>query len=169
MQKFITLFILSFFLLIECSSVPVKIKTLSNVSLIKVYKSKRILEAYEDGVLVKSFSISLGRNPKGHKQFEGDNKTPEGNYFIDGKNPNSKYHKNLGISYPNNQDRKFAKAAGKSAGGDIKIHGLPNGKGEIGKAHLLSDWTAGCIALTNAEIDELYAAVKYKTPIQIYP
>jgi murein L,D-transpeptidase YafK len=142
---------------------------IEKVDTIKVYKAKRLLETYYKGKLIKSYKISLGGSPVGHKQEEGDNKTPEGAYVINDKNPNSAYHKNLGISYPNAQDIKAAKKRGKSPGGDIKIHGLPNGMGSIGKAHLLSDWTLGCLALTNEEIDELYDAVPIGTPILIYP
>ena len=115
------------------------------------------MQVYNKSTLVKTYKISLGKQPLGHKQFEGDNKTPEGIYYINGKNPNSLYHKNLGISYPNKHDKSFAKKHGKSAGGLIKIHGLPNGKGKIGKLHLMYDWTAGCIAVTNKEIDEIYS------------
>lgn len=152
-----------------CSTVPEKKKTPTNVSLIKVYKAKRILEVYEGKELVKTYKIALGQNPVGHKHFEGDSKTPEGKYFINGKNDKSKYHKNLGVSYPNQSDKAYAKKYNKSAGGDIKIHGLPNGKGNIGRFHLTRDWTAGCIAVTDQEIDELYKAVQVKTPIHIFP
>lgn len=134
-----------------------------------VYKSKRQLQAFSDGQLVKTYKISLGRNPVGHKEFEGDKKTPEGVYLIYDKNPNSGYHKNLGISYPNEKDKEHASALGKSAGGDIKIHGLRNGTGCIGKLHRWRDWTAGCIALTNKEIDELYNATTIGARIEILP
>lgn len=143
-------------------------KVPTQISLIKVYKKKRTLEVYEKGMLIKKYKIALGKQPVGHKRFEGDNKTPEGVYYIDGKNPNSAYHKNLGISYPNKTDKAFARKHGKSAGGLIKIHGLPNGKGKIGKLHLMSDWTAGCIAVTDQEIDEIYKATKVGVKIIIY-
>ena len=145
-----------------------KNKIPKNITLIKVYKKKRCLEVYADSKLIKTYKISLGKQPLGHKQYEGDNKTPEGIYFIDGKNPYSSYHKNLGISYPNKKDKTFARKKGKSAGGSIKIHGLPNGKGKIGKLHLVYDWTAGCIAVTDKEIDEIYAATKVGTKIILY-
>lgn len=134
-----------------------------------VYKSKRQLLAYSNGQLVKTYKISLGRQPIGDKEFEGDKKTPEGLYFINDKNPNSGYHKNLGISYPNKDDIEHAKRLGMPTGGDIKIHGLRNKTGFIGKFHRWFDWTLGCIALTNEEIDELYKAVKIGTPIGIKP
>lgn len=134
-----------------------------------VYKSKRQLLAYSGGEMIKTYTISLGGEPVGHKQFEGDKKTPEGIYYINDKNPNSGYHKNLGISYPNKKDVAYAKQHQKSPGGDIKIHGLRNRTGIIGKFHRWKDWTLGCIALTNQEIDELYAAVPIGTVIEIIP
>lgn len=136
---------------------------------IVVEKGKRKLHAYSKGKLMKTYRISIGRNPKGDKEFEGDRKTPEGLYYINDKNPHSGYYKNLGISYPHKDDVDHAKVLGKKPGGLIKIHGLKNGRGWIGRLHLLKDWTFGCIALTNTEIDELYAAVKIGTPIEIRP
>jgi len=97
----------------------------------------------------------LGRNPVGHKEFEGDKKTPEGIYTINDKNPNSGYYKNLGVSYPNAQDIENAKKLGKPAGGDIKIHGIRNYCGIIGKFQRWADWTYGCIAPTNREMEEI--------------
>jgi murein L,D-transpeptidase YafK len=134
-----------------------------------VYKSKRQLLAYSSGQLIKTYKISLGRQPIGDKEFEGDKKTPEGLYFINDKNPNSGYHKNLGISYPDKDDIENAKRLGKPTGGDIKIHGLRNKTGFIGKFHRWFDWTLGCIAVTDNEIDELYNAVKIGTQIEIKP
>jgi len=134
-----------------------------------VTKHKRTLDLISNNQIVKSYKISLGRVPKGQKEFEGDKKTPEGLYFIKDKNPNSGYHKNLGISFPNEQDFKRAKSIGKSPGGLIKIHGIRNGFGWIGGLHLLFDWTLGCIAMTNKEIDEVYENVKIGTPIEIKP
>jgi hypothetical protein len=134
-----------------------------------VYKSKRQLLAYSSGQLVKTYKISLGRQPIGDKEFEGDKKTPEGLYFINDKNPNSGYHKNLGISYPEKDDIENAKRLGKPAGGDVKIHGLRNKTGFISKFHRWYDWTLGCIAVTDDEIDELYNAVKIGTQIEIEP
>lgn len=135
-----------------------------------VYKSKREMLAYSKGILVKTYPIALGRNPIGHKQFEGDKKTPEGIYYINDRNPNSAFHKNLGVSYPNEKDKAHAKALGKSAGGDIKIHGMKNGLGaKIGDYHLLKDWTDGCIAVTDREMDELFLAVKHNAIIDIRP
>ena len=139
------------------------------VDRIVVYKSKRQLLAYTNGQLVKTYRVSLGRQPVGAKEIEGDMKTPEGLYYINDKNPNSGYHKNLGISYPNNNDIENAIRLGKPAGGDVKIHGLRNYTGFIGKYHRWYDWTLGCIAVTDEEIDELYDAVKIGTQIEINP
>jgi len=132
-----------------------------------VYKKQRRMNAYAGDILVKTYAIALGKNPLGHKQYEGDNRTPEGIYTINDRNDKSMFHKNLGISYPNNEDMAFAENQGKSAGGAIKIHGLRNRKGYMGKYHTLENWTAGCIAVTNFEIDELYAAVKHEAEIRI--
>ena len=133
---------------------------------IVVYKSKRQMEVYSKGELLKTYKISLGSEPVGAKEFEGDKKTPEGLYFISDRNPNSRYHKNLGISYPNDDDIEYAKRFGKSAGSDIKIHGI--GKYIPIIVHL-ADWTLGCIAVTDEEIDELYNTVKIGAKINIKP
>ncbi|MBF8963002.1 L,D-transpeptidase family protein [Pontibacter sp. FD36] len=135
-----------------------------------VLKSERKLLAYADGQLIKTYTIALGRSPVGHKEYEGDKKTPQGLYTINDKNPNSAYHKNLGISYPNTDDIKHARTLGKSPGGAIKIHGLQNGTGFISKFHrFFNSWTLGCIAVTDEEMDELYDAVPIGTPIEIRP
>lgn len=134
-----------------------------------VMKSERQMWAYNQDKLVKIYPISLGKSPIGHKQFEGDKKTPEGIYRINERNPNSAYHKNLGISYPNAEDKAYAKLQGKSPGGLIKIHGLPNKFVNIGRQHLRQDWTDGCIAVTNEEIDELFNAVVHNAEIDIRP
>lgn len=139
------------------------------VTKLVVIKSKRTLEVYSGNVLLKTYSIALGKEPSGKKESEGDNKTPEGIYSINAKNAGSGFHKNLGISYPNTQDAAFSKKKKLPPGGEIKIHGLKNGLSFIGKFHRLTDWTAGCIAVTNEEIDELYARVRLGTPIVILP
>jgi murein L,D-transpeptidase YafK len=136
---------------------------------IVVIKSKRLMEVYSNDELVKTYKISLGRSPVGDKEFEGDKKTPEGRYVINGKNSKSGFHKNLGISYPNDIDIREAKVNKLNPGGEIKIHGIRNGCGFIGKFQRWMDSTAGCIALTDEEVDELYAAVEIGTPITIVP
>ena len=142
----------------------------SEIAKLVVRKADREMDAYDaQGRLLKTYPVALGFNPVGHKQFEGDGKTPEGRYTINDRNPNSGYHKNLGVSYPNDADRAYAAAQGKSAGGDIKIHGMRNGMGAIGAQHLHRDWTHGCIAVTDGEIDELYALVKPQAEIEILP
>lgn len=140
------------------------------INLIVVEKSKRQLSIYHNDELLKTYRISLGKNPVGHKQFEGDSKTPEGIYFIDGKNPKSKYFLNLGISYPNEKDKEYAAQHNKSAGGDIKIHGLPNGFSMAKPLFdIYGDWTEGCIAVSNEDIAELYEIIDIGTKIEIKP
>jgi murein L,D-transpeptidase YafK len=139
------------------------------VDCIIIKKSKRTLELYSTGNLLKSYKISLGKNPIGAKRFLGDNKTPEGNYFIKGKYQKSRFHKSLWISYPEQKDIEYAAKNSRDPGGEILIHGLTNGFSLLGRAHLLSDWTRGCIAVTNKEIDELYDAIKQGTAVEIRP
>ena len=103
------------------------------------------------------------------KSLKETKKTPEGTYFINDKNPNSSYHKNLGISYPNKENIENAERVEKKAGGEIKIHGIRNKIGFVGKFHRWIDWTLGCIAVTNKEIEELYRAVKIGTRVEIKP
>jgi murein L,D-transpeptidase YafK len=134
-----------------------------------VFKSKRSMQAYCKGEVIKTYKISLGRNPVGDKQFEGDKRTPEGDYVINTKNNKSGYYKNLGISYPDNDDIREARGKKLNPGGNIKIHGIRNGLGFIGKFQRWTDWTAGCVALTNDEMDEIYEAVDVGTPITILP
>lgn len=146
-----------------------KLDTSKSIDKIIVLKSKRKLLVLNGNQILKEYKISIGKIPVGAKHFEGDYKTPEGIYTIESKNPQSGYFKNLGISYPAEKDIKYAKENGKKAGGLIKIHGLKNGKGFIGKFHRWTDWTNGCIALTNQEMEELYTNVKVGTVIEIKP
>lgn len=141
----------------------------TQIDRIVVHKSKRKMMVYCNGELQKTYKIALGRVPVGHKEYEGDMKTPEGIYTINDKNPYSGYHKNLGVSYPEEKDIKNARRLGKPTGGDIKIHGLRNGSGYIGKFHRWTDWTHGCIAVTDKEMDELYESVKIGATIEIKP
>ncbi len=136
---------------------------------IVIWKSKRQLQLYSKGSILKSYEVSLGRNPIGPKQQEGDNRTPEGLYAVESHNPRSSFHKALRVSYPSDADRISAAQRGVSPGGDIMIHGTPNGLGFIGRLHRRIDWTSGCIAVTNPEIDEIYRAVPDGTPIEIHP
>lgn len=139
------------------------------IDYIIIKKRDRELTVYADSQALKTYKISLGRETIGKKEFEGDQKTPEGIYSINDKNLNSSYHLNLGVSYPNDGDIEYAQLHGKPPGGLIKIHGMRNGFGFIGKFHRLFDWTLGCIAVTNAEIEELYHHVPIGTPIEIRP
>jgi len=134
---------------------------------IVVLKSEHKLIAYSEGHMVVTYKIAIGKNPIGEKEYEGDGKTPEGIYMISDKNPKSDFHKNLGISYPNPTDILHSQQLGRPAGGSIKIHGLKNGEDCIGKFQRWTDWTNGCIALTNQEIDELYNHTKIGTSIEI--
>ena len=136
---------------------------------IRINKSDRTLQIIKGDEVFKEYSIALGPNPKGHKTERGDGKTPEGNYIIDYRNPQSKYHLSLHISYPNETDKNNAIAKGKHPGGDIFIHGLPNKSFNWGRFHSLIDWTLGCIALTNEEIEELWRVCPNGTPIEILP
>lgn len=134
-----------------------------------VVKSERIMLAFSRGELVKTYEVSLGRNPIGDKEFRGDNRTPEGEYTINDRNPNSQFYKNLGISYPIENDIEDSRNKELDPGGEIKIHGLRNGFAFIGKFHRLLDWTAGCIAVTDEEMDELYESVDVGASITIRP
>jgi murein L,D-transpeptidase YafK len=136
---------------------------------IVVYKSERRLSLYRDGQLLKSYHASLGRTPVGPKRREGDGRTPEGSYVIDGRLAHTPYHLGLHISYPGPSDRVQAASLGVSPGSAILIHGIGNVRGGVTEAEARSDWTEGCIAVTNAEIEEIWAAVDDGTPIDIRP
>lgn len=133
------------------------------VTSVQVYKAARKMYLLHNGRVLESYDIALGFAPEGHKQFEGDGKTPEGAYYITHRNPNSAFHLSLGISYPNTADRAFAEEAGKSPGGDIFIHGGPR------RPISRRDWTEGCIAVTDKEMEVIYAMVKPGTVIHILP
>jgi murein L,D-transpeptidase YafK len=134
-----------------------------------VYKSKRQLQLLRAGQVLRTYRIALGDNPVGHKRQEGDEKTPEGAYVLDWRNPNSRYYKSIHISYPNAQDREQARRRRVSPGGDIMIHGMNNQTAWLGSIQHWRDWTNGCIAVSNAEMDEIWKMVKNGTPIQINP
>ena len=134
-----------------------------------VEKSARRLVLLRDGSPLKTYTIALGRNPVGTKQQEGDGKTPEGSYVIDGRKEDSSFHRALHVSYPSEQDLASARERGVEPGGEIMIHGIRNGLGWIGPLHVRSDWTAGCIAVTDEEIEEIWRAVPDGTPIDIVP
>lgn len=129
---------------------------------IRVYKAQRRMELLRDGRVISTYRIALGDAPIGHKRQQGDEKTPEGDYRITYRNPRSRFHLSLRVSYPNEADRRQARARGVDPGGDIMIHGAtpPGYRG---------DWTDGCIAVTNAEMDEIWRRVPVGTPIRIVP
>ena len=133
------------------------------VTSIQVHKADRKMYLLHHERVLKSYDVALGFAPEHHKQFEGDGRTPEGTYFIDRRNPNSAFHLSLGISYPNAADRAYAEAMGKSPGGDIFIHGGPR------RPISRQDWTEGCIAVSDREMERIYAMVKIGTPIHILP
>lgn len=136
---------------------------------ILILKKDHVLELLAGGKVIRTYKVALGRGGLAPKGREGDGRTPEGHYIIDSRNPDSHYHKALHISYPNADDRKRAAKLGVLPGGAIMIHGLPSGMGWIGSAHRLYDWTLGCIAVTDPEIDEIWSLVPMGTPVEIQP
>jgi len=134
------------------------------VTFVVVEKAAHKMYLLHENDVLKTYDIAMGFAPVGHKQFEGDGKTPEGLYYIDRRNGRSKFHLSLGISYPNRADIAYAKAQGKEPGGEIFIHGKSRFRG-----HNQGDWTWGCIAITDEEIEEVYAMVQDGTPIRIKP
>ena len=133
------------------------------VTRIVVHKSERQMVLYHHDQVLETYEIELGFAPEGHKFEYGDGRTPEGDYVIDRRNPNSQWYLSIGISYPNAADIAAAQAAGVDPGGDIFIHGTPR------PFRRADDWTVGCIAVTNAEMRQIYAMVDLGTPITIYP
>lgn len=149
--------------LTACSNSKFKTYDGPEVTSVLMYKDSRKIYLLHGNQVLESYDMELGFSPVGTKQVERDGRTPEGVYLIDKRNPNSKYHLSVGISYPNERDREIAAALGMSPGGDIFIHGTP--KEFRGR----KDWTAGCIAVSNKEIEQIYAMVQNGTPIYIYP
>jgi murein L,D-transpeptidase YafK len=143
--------------------------TPTNADRILVEKSARRLTLFSSGRKLKEYRVALGFSPVEPKQCEGDGRTPEGKYKIDFHKSDSAFHRALHISYPDAADTGRAAQAGVAPGGDIMIHGLPNGFSALGSAHRLRDWTAGCIAVTDSEIDEIWVSVPDGTPIEIRP
>lgn len=138
-------------------------------NLILVEKGARRLTLLRDGRVLATYPVSLGFTPTGHKQREGDGRTPEGRYRVEYKNPGSIAHLSLKVSYPEAADQAAAAAGGYEPGGDIMIHGVMNGLGWVGRLHSLVDWTNGCVGVTNAEMEAIYARVDVDTPIEIRP
>ncbi len=167
--------IVAVFVLIVASSITIynlqfdKLGSGVKADKIIVTKSTRKLVLFSDGKPIKSYFIVLGGEPVGKKHFEGDHKTPEGVYKIDGRNDQSRFHLALHVSYPSQVDLQYAKREQRPAGGLIMIHGIQNGWGWIGPLHRMIDWTDGCIAVTYAEIEELWDAIPLGTTIEIKP
>lgn len=141
----------------------------SKIDRVLVLKSKRRLLLQSRGTTLAEYRIALGGQPVGPKQRRGDRRTPEGYYFIDWRKRNSDYYRALHISYPNFGDRLRSRARAVDPGGSIMIHGLPNGYDDVGPSHVLADWTDGCIAVTNREMDEIWERVEDGVPIEIRP
>jgi murein L,D-transpeptidase YafK len=148
---------------------PLAAQTASRVDRIVIEKSKRTLALMNGTKIVKTYKVALGGQPVGAKDRQGDHKTPEGLYAVDAKNPQSQFYKALHISYPSGADRANARKLGVNPGGDVEIHGLGAKWGWLGAKHRLTDWTDGCIALTNEEIDEIYPQIKVGTTVEIRP
>jgi murein L,D-transpeptidase YafK len=136
---------------------------------IVIEKKARRLTLYHQGRALRSYLVALGANPVGDKRSAGDRRTPEGLFSIDSKNEKSDFHLALHINYPDSAHRARAEALGVSPGGDILIHGLRNGRGATGAFHRTVDWTDGCIALTDEEIEGMWSAVMVGTPVEIKP
>jgi murein L,D-transpeptidase YafK len=150
-----------------CSPRPLPAGTRADLVLIE--KQERRLSLMSHGRVLRSYRVALGPNPVGHKLREGDGRTPEGRYVIDFRKPDSAYHRALHLSYPNAADRAAARRRNVSPGGMIMIHGLPNRYAAIGSAHVARDWTLGCIALTNEEIEEVWRVTPNGTTVEIRP
>ena len=157
--------VLAVLIALSASGCASKFKTYDGpeVTQIQVFKGSRRMYLMHHDQVLKAYEIDLGFAPQGHKAFRGDGRTPEGAYVIDRRNPNSDYHLSIGIDYPHVTDVEVARAAGVSAGGDIFIHGEPR------RYRRKQDWTAGCIAVTNKEMEDIYAMVRDGTPIVISP
>lgn len=141
----------------------------ARVDQIVIVKSRRTMTLMHHAQALKTYRIALGTVPVGAKERRGDHKTPEGNYVISGKNPHSQFHLALRISYPNTVDRERARKLGVAPGGDIMIHGLIPQYAWLGSRHRETDWTDGCVAVSNAEIEEIWKLVPVGTPVKIRP
>lgn len=148
---------------------PVAAHGLPMADRVVVHKAERRLELHHRGEAFKSFPIALGANPEGHKQQEGDQRTPEGEYVLDWRNPNSSFFLALRVSYPNAEDVRRARERGVNPGNNIMIHGLPNELRHSSREYLQADWTDGCIAVSNSAMIDIWLAVPDGTPITILP
>jgi murein L,D-transpeptidase YafK len=152
-----------------CFSPALSSAALPKADKVLVMKGKRVLNLLRKGKVLKSYRIALGEKPVGKKICTGDKRTPEGKYVLDCRKADSKYYLALHISYPNEGDTKKAEQLGMLPGGDIMIHGLPEGYDDVDQLHRITDWTDGCIAVTNKEMEEIWMLVPDGTPIEIRP
>lgn len=139
------------------------------VDRVLVIKSKRAMFLLKENEIVRAYRVALGRNPVGHKIMEGDRRTPEGVYTVEAKNTKSNFHLSIKISYPNEKDLEQASKMGVKPGGMIMIHGVAKGMERLGIKHRNQDWTDGCIAVTNEEIEEIWNMLTEGTPVVIMP
>jgi murein L,D-transpeptidase YafK len=144
-------------------------RDLGPVDRVVVLKSERRLMLYAGDERVATYRIALGADATGHKTYRGDSRTPEGHYTLDYRNEDSQFYRSIHVSYPNDADRAAGIEADVPTGGNVMIHGLPDGKGWIGPVFNLRDWTDGCIAVSNSEVEEIWHAVADGTPIEIKP
>jgi murein L,D-transpeptidase YafK len=143
--------------------------SVAQADLVEVFKGERRLDLKQDGKVLKAYRVALGFAPERHKEREGDGRTPEGTYTIDARNPRSAFHLSLRVSYPDGRDKAHAAVLGVSPGGDIYIHGQPNGLSKLWTRHPGKDWTTGCVAVTDAEIREVWSLVPTGARVVIHP
>jgi murein L,D-transpeptidase YafK len=169
MGRHLLLLFVAVTLLTSSVPAPANIAQLPQATEVVVLKSKRRLELWQGKRLLRAYPVSLGLNPYGHKEQEGDFRTPEGRYILDARNPRSEFFLSIRVSYPDARDVARARAAGVPPGGLIMIHGLPNEPRWPPEHYAREDWTDGCIALNNADMMEVWMLVADGTPINIRP
>ena len=152
-----------------CSAIGQALPASAKADRVIVMKKERKLTLMSQRKVLKTYKVALGGDPIGAKARQGDHKTPEGVYRLDRRNAQSKFYKSVHISYPDAKDTAQARKMGVSPGGDVYVHGLPNGYKWVGANHRLKDWTDGCVAVTDEEIDEIWKVVPNGTPIEIRP
>ncbi len=155
--------------LLALVTLPHRSGALDRAERVVVIKNKKLLMLLRDGEVMKAYKVSLGKEPQGAKVREGDKKTPEGSYTLDYRKQRSEYYRAFHISYPNEKDLEKARRLGVSPGGDIELHGIPRDLEDVGGFHRVLNWTDGCIAVTNREMDEIWTLVADGTPIEIRP
>lgn len=165
----VVMVVLAGLLLTACAKPKFRTYNGPPVTQVQVHKADRMMYLISGTRVLESYDIGLGFAPVGHKQVENDGRTPEGLYFIDRRNPNSSFHLSIGINYPNAADIAFAESIGKEPGGDIFIHGGPQAPADRARAKATPDWTWGCVAVTDRQIEEVYAMVRDGTPVWILP